>query len=98
MGCIRRCDLMAMKEHASETSPARYFRCCVIDELRDLPDGHYTVTFPGYKVRVTKEAGLWLPSEDVASVDPERKRLRVDRPRESDTVDGLLAILRKYTV
>jgi hypothetical protein len=61
MGREAPCDLLAMKDAASETGPVFYSRCCVIDAPHELPDGVYVVTFSGHVVAARKEGGLWLP-------------------------------------
>jgi hypothetical protein len=81
MGRTARCEILAMKEYLSQTSPALYSRCCVLDAPSDLPDGDYLVTFSGHRVSAHKEAGLWLPADDAVPIQTETRIARTARTR-----------------
>ncbi|MGD0366779.1 MAG: hypothetical protein ABSA94_04940 [Acidobacteriaceae bacterium] len=90
MGRETPCEMLAMREPASETSPAVYSRCCVIDAPLDLPDGIYAVTFGGSVVAARKEAGLWLPE---GATSPLQIEPRENRPRGSSEIEEVIEIL-----
>ncbi|HEX4065990.1 MAG TPA: hypothetical protein VHZ09_08185 [Acidobacteriaceae bacterium] len=96
MGLTRRCDILAIREQLCEGGPVVYSRCCVIDELPEFPDGDYTASFRGHTVSMKKQGGLWLPSKDGVPADDEERHS--DRGSESQSADGFLAILRKYSI
>lgn len=89
MGRTARCEMLAMKEYLSPTSPPIYSRCCILDAPEDLPDGEYQVTFAGHRVSAHKEVGLWLPSDDAVPMQSEARRER-KAERARDTLPPLL--------
>jgi hypothetical protein len=89
--------MLAMREQSCETGRPVFSRCCVIDELPDLPDGDYTASFRGHMVSMKKQGGLWLPSGNAIPVGGEG-RPASDRRNERDSAAPFLAILRKYSI
>jgi hypothetical protein len=85
------CEMLAMKEWESETSPALFSRCSVIDAPMDLPDGDYTVSFNGCVVSARKEAGLWMPAGGTVQM-PAAERPRT-LPRRRFHVEEAVEIL-----
>ncbi|MFY9748796.1 MAG: hypothetical protein WA891_07745 [Acidobacteriaceae bacterium] len=90
MGREAPCDMLAMKDATSETGPAVYSQCCVIDAPFDVPDGVYAVAFNGYVVAARKEGGLWLPEDATSSLQIEP---RASRPRGSSEVEVVVEAL-----
>lgn len=92
------CEMLAMRESASETSPAVYSQCCVIAALPDVPDGLYTVSFSGFVVSARKEGGLWLPESATSPLQLEPRRGGVQASSEVEEVVEILPLLEKNHV
>ncbi len=90
MGREAPCDMLAMKDAASETGPVFYSRCCVIDAPHGLPDGVYVVTFSGHVVAARKEGGLWLPE---CATSPLQIEPRASRPNDSSEIAQIIEVL-----
>jgi hypothetical protein len=94
MGRTAWCEMLAMKECLSDAAAATYSRCCILDAPADLPDGDYRVTFVGHTVSAHKDAGLWLPADDVV---PIRSESRKERRGIRQTNPAFLGSLRKHS-